>query len=42
MTSLIDVLVHEVDNHPHREEILSLMHEQIADDKNHVCYQHIA
>lgn len=36
MTSLIDSLVNEVDNHPHREEILSLMHEQIADDKDHL------
>lgn len=36
MTSLIDALVHEVDNHPHREEIINLMYEQLEDDASFV------
>lgn len=33
---MIDTLVDEVDNHPHREEIISLMYEQLADDESSV------
>ncbi len=30
----IDRLVDEVENHPHRDEILALMMEQLSDDMN--------
>ena len=29
---MIDTLVDEIEYHPHREEILNLMYEQLADD----------
>ena len=31
MTSLIDKLVEEVIHHPHKEEVVQLMNEQISD-----------
>tara|TARA_R100000329_G_scaffold148909_1_gene138474 strand:- start:1911 stop:2054 length:144 start_codon:yes stop_codon:yes gene_type:complete len=31
---MIDTLVDEIEYHPHREEIISLMYQQIADDKD--------
>lgn len=30
---LLDTLLHEIEMHEHREEIIQLMHEQVADDQ---------
>ena len=29
----LDTLLHEIEMHEHREEIIQLMHEQVADDQ---------
>lgn len=28
----LDTLIHEIENHYHREELMQLLHEQVADD----------
>ena len=35
---MIDTLVDEIEAHPHREEIISLMYEQLADECDSVYY----
>ncbi len=34
---LCDTLTEEVATHPHREELLQLMHDQLLDDTNLYC-----
>ena len=31
---LLDTLMHEIDNHSYREELIKLMHEQHEDDRD--------